>query len=378
MSPLRQRCRELCPAVLGTTEADWGDQTHHAPEETCWFHSVCSPSACSSPWVPPCGCPRSHAAASTFHQAALWSPSQAGRSACPGPRQTWRQAQVQEAHRLGCPKPQAELWHFLPHEETSSHPDPTPCRHRPGPQHCSTTGMLVASLVPLAWSLGAWLVLPSPFRWLLQTIRLGDAIQFARRPPKFRGIRFTSVKAIDAPVLHAEIVVLSSFLGIELDSVNQTSRFTQECAQSVLNYLKILSGRTAVPLKLFPRLLGHMASAKAIVPLGLLHMSTGSMAEYWGGHGDEVLTGFRLHRPATKPSARGQIPRSFGQKCPWSRYMGYSQIHWPPAGELCTMGTRCQGYGRVPNCVGISNALSCWQYALPWCASEGAFRARTF
>ncbi len=123
-------------------------------------------------------------------------------------------------------------------------------------------------------------MLPSPFRWLLQTIRLGDAIQFARRPPKFRGIRFTSVKAIDAPVLHAEIVVLSSFLGIELDLVNQTSRFTQECAQSVPNYLKILSGRTAVPLKLFPRLLGHMASVKAIVPLGLLHMSTGSMAEY--------------------------------------------------------------------------------------------------
>ncbi len=63
-----------------------------------------------------------------------------------------------------------------------------------------------------------------------------------------------------------------SFLGMELDSVNQTACLTQECAQSVLNCLKTLSGRTAVPLKLFQRLLGHMAAAAAIVPLGLLHM----------------------------------------------------------------------------------------------------------
>ncbi len=63
-----------------------------------------------------------------------------------------------------------------------------------------------------------------------------------------------------------------SFLGMELDSVNQTARLTQERAQSVLNCLKTLSGRTAVPLKLFQRLLGHMAAAAAIVPLGLLHM----------------------------------------------------------------------------------------------------------
>ncbi len=33
-------------------------------------------------------------------------------------------------------------------------------------------------------------------------------IQFARCPPKFRGIHFTSVKAVNAHVLCAEIVVL--------------------------------------------------------------------------------------------------------------------------------------------------------------------------
>ncbi len=47
----------------------------------------------------PCGHLRSHAAAAAFHQAASWSRSQAGRPARPGPRQTWRQAQVQEALR---------------------------------------------------------------------------------------------------------------------------------------------------------------------------------------------------------------------------------------------------------------------------------------
>ncbi len=63
--------------------------------------------------------------------------------------------------------------------------------------------------------LGAWLALSSPFRWLRQTIRLGYAIQFARRPPNFRGVHFNSVKAADAPVLCAEITVLLAKDAIE-------------------------------------------------------------------------------------------------------------------------------------------------------------------
>ncbi len=90
--PLRRCCRELFPAVFGSTKADRGDQTHLAPEEICCFHSGCSPSACSSLWVPSCGCPRSHAAAGAFHQAASRSRLQAGRPAHSGPHQIWRQA----------------------------------------------------------------------------------------------------------------------------------------------------------------------------------------------------------------------------------------------------------------------------------------------
>ncbi|KAI2646019.1 ORF V: Enzymatic polyprotein [Labeo rohita] len=63
-----------------------------------------------------------------------------------------------------------------------------------------------------------------------------------------------------------------SFLGMELDSVNMSARLTNERAQSVLSCLKLFRHRSAVPLKLFQTLLGHMAATAAVTPLGLLHM----------------------------------------------------------------------------------------------------------
>ncbi len=56
------------------------------------------------------------------------------------------------------------------------------------PLRCTTTGTSIVPLEPLARRLEAWLALPSPSRWLTRTIRLGYAIQFARRPPKFSGV----------------------------------------------------------------------------------------------------------------------------------------------------------------------------------------------
>ncbi len=327
-------------------------------------------------------------------------------------------------------------------------PEPGPCV----PPRCPTAGTSVGSLVSLVRFWGAWLALPNPSRWLLRTIRLGYAIQFARRPPKYRGFHSTTVRAADAPILRAEIAVLLakdaiepvppadmrsgfyspyfivpkksgglrpildlrvlnralhrlpfkmltpkrifgcvrprdwfaaidlkdayfhvsilprhrpflrfafegrayqykvlpfglslsprvftkvaeaalvplreqgvrilnylddwlilaqsqdqlcehrdmvlshlsqlglqvnweksklspvqriSFLGMELDSVSQTARLTQERAQSVLNCLNTFKNRTVAPLKQFQRLLGHMAAAAAVTPLGLLHM----------------------------------------------------------------------------------------------------------
>ncbi|KAL0173587.1 hypothetical protein M9458_029555, partial [Cirrhinus mrigala] len=76
------------------------------------------------------------------------------------------------------------------------------------PLRCPIAGTLVVPLVPLVRFLGDQLALPSPSCWLLRTIRLGYAIHFARRTPKFRGVHFTSVEAADAPVLSAEIATL--------------------------------------------------------------------------------------------------------------------------------------------------------------------------
>ncbi len=63
-----------------------------------------------------------------------------------------------------------------------------------------------------------------------------------------------------------------SFLGMELDSVNLTARLSIERAQSMLSCLESFQLKRAVPLKHFQRLLGHMASAAAVTPLGLIHM----------------------------------------------------------------------------------------------------------
>ncbi len=78
----------------------------------------------------------------------------------------------------------------------------------PTPFRCTTTGTSIVPLEPLAQRLEAWLTLPSLFRWLTRTIRLGYAIQFARRPPKFNGVLETSVAVRNAPVLREEIAVL--------------------------------------------------------------------------------------------------------------------------------------------------------------------------
>ncbi len=78
----------------------------------------------------------------------------------------------------------------------------------PTPFCCTTTGTSIVPLEPLAQRLEAWLTLPSLSRWLTRTIRLGYAIQFARRPPKFNGVLETSVAVRNAPVLREEIAVL--------------------------------------------------------------------------------------------------------------------------------------------------------------------------
>ncbi len=78
------------------------------------------------------------------------------------------------------------------------------------PIRCTTAGTLVVPLVPLARYLGAWLAPSSPSHWLIRTIRLGYAIQFARRPPKFSAVLKTSVAVRDTPVLRDEMALRCS------------------------------------------------------------------------------------------------------------------------------------------------------------------------
>ncbi|XDV22692.1 hypothetical protein PO909_027538 [Leuciscus waleckii] len=63
-----------------------------------------------------------------------------------------------------------------------------------------------------------------------------------------------------------------SFLVMEIDSVAMCAQLTSERAQSLLTCLRQFEGKSAVPVKLFQRLLGHMASAAAVTLLGLFHM----------------------------------------------------------------------------------------------------------
>ncbi len=62
-------------------------------------------------------------------------------------------------------------------------------------------------------------------------------------------------------------------------------------------------------------------------------------------------------QPAAKPSPRGQTFHSFGQECPWNRSPGtlwFTRMPPPRAGGPRSTGLQCRGFGRVPNCTGIS------------------------
>ncbi len=111
--------------------------------------------------------------------------------------QTWSQINV-------ALRTQTLLWDALPSESD-------PCAQL----HCPTAVTSVVPLVPLFHFLGAWPALPRPACWLTRSIRLGYAIQFARCPPKFRGIQFTAVLNRDAPFWQVEIAVLLANDAIE-------------------------------------------------------------------------------------------------------------------------------------------------------------------
>ncbi len=106
-----------------------------------------------------------------------------------------------------------------------------------------------------------WLAYPSPISG-----RLGDHRDFVLRHLSQLGLRGQLGKEQALPCAE------NLFSRCELDSVSMMARLMEERAQVVLNCLSSFRGRNVVPLKQFKRLLGHMVSAAAVTPLGLLHM----------------------------------------------------------------------------------------------------------
>ncbi len=215
--------------LFGEAVEDFAQQFSAAQKQTEAFRHIlprrsaavssptagCSPSACSSPKAPSCGLHLRSSSATTaaFTMAAAWSWPQESGAARPGtgdpePRDPALQ-EMAIAPLLPPEEGRVENFCSVPPLAPGPLRDALPFESGPwAPLRCPTAGTSMSPLVPLVRPLGAWLELPRPSRWLLRTIRLGYAIQFARRPPKFRGNRFTSVLSQDAPVLRAEVAVL--------------------------------------------------------------------------------------------------------------------------------------------------------------------------
>ncbi len=135
-----------------------------------------------------------------------------------------------------------------------------------------------------------------------------------------------------------------SFLSMELDSVDQIVRLTQERAQPVLNCLNMIKSSMAVPLNQFQRLLGPLYMRPP------QHRPHGRVPRWAWQRG----TGSESQRSAPKPSPHGQNFRFFGE-CPWNRSPGmlwFTRMPPPLAGGPRSMGLLCRGFGRVPNCTG--------------------------
>ncbi len=147
------------------------------------------------------------------------------------------------------------------HGSTRSSPSGSPCLPR------VFTKVVEGALTPLREVgvrilnyLDDWLILAQSRE------QLGDHRDLVLRHLSQLGLRVNWEKS------KLSLVQRIYFLGVEIDSVSMTARLTEERAQAVLNCQSSFRSRNVVPLKQFQRLLGHMASAAAVTPLGLLHM----------------------------------------------------------------------------------------------------------
>jgi hypothetical protein len=69
---------------------------------------------------------------------------------------------------------------------------------------------------PLSSHLSTWSTLPTASMWVLNTIKRGYTLQFARRPPRFGGVILTEVSEQSAPLLREEISSLLAKQAVEI------------------------------------------------------------------------------------------------------------------------------------------------------------------
>ncbi len=150
-----------------------------------------------------------------------------------------------------------------------------------------------------------------------------------------------------------------------LDSVNQTARLTQERAQSVLNCLKTFKNRTAAPLKQVSETPGAYGGCSGGHTAGAAPYETASTLAPWPspevGVAEQHTAGpsHSSLPPNLHPVVRPFIPS--GRSAPKKRdrspgTLWFTRMPPPRAGGSRSTGLQCRGFGRVPNCTGISTA----------------------
>ncbi len=311
-----------------------------------------------------------------------------------------------------------------PGECRTTHSDPTSRRtaFRVGPL-CSTSlphcGYVGNSPGPTSTVPGAE---------LLRTIRLGYTIQFAWRPPKFRGIRFTLVLNKDAPVLRAEVAVLLAKDAIEpvppaemksgfyspyfivpkkggglrpildlrvLKRALHKLPFRMLTQRRIFQCVRPFDWFAAIDLKdayihvsILPRHRPFSAlrskdehTSTRPSPSGYPCPVSTTVVRTQGygardGHGATARTGSQSPRPAATPSAHGRTLLSSGRSSPRASIQAcccFNRCLYHGLRGPCAMGMQLRGSGQGPSCSGISIASSCWQYGLLCATSKRCY-----
>ncbi len=150
-------------------------------------------------------------------------------------------------------------------------------------------------------------------------------IQFARRSPRFRGIRITSIKAADAPVLRAEIAVLLAKDEIEpVPPADMRSGFDRSTNLGSTNFdpcasqaaIQVVDADTHFQVCPSPRLFAAIDLKDACFRVSILPQHRAFLRfAFWGSGMSVQASAFRVHQTV---GFSGQC------QCRWSLFSAWS------------------------------------------------------